>query len=111
MIVLMVIQYIPLEGSAGVSPVKVAMMAVMPIIFLANFNINKAVVFGAMYWLWIFFTAYFLHPLSFRTSTVMYCGMFVSTFMVFYTLIYHKHVLTIDVSSILSDVSYTLTPG
>ena len=97
MIVLMVIQYIPLEGSAGVSPVKVAMMAVMPIIFLANFNINKAVVFGAMYWLWIFFTAYFLHPLSFRTSTVMYCGMFVSTFMVFYTLIYHKHVLTIDV--------------
>ena len=65
MIVLMVIQYIPLEGSAGVSPVKVAMMAVMPIIFLANFNINKAVVFGAMYWLWIFFTAYFLHPLSF----------------------------------------------
>lgn len=32
MIVLMVIQYYPLEGSAGVSPVKVAMMSVMPII-------------------------------------------------------------------------------
>ena len=97
MIVLMVIQYYPLEGSAGVSPVKVAMMAVMPIIFLANFNINKAVVFGAMYWLWIFYTAYFLHPYNFRSSTVMYTAMFVVTFMVFYTLIYNKHVLTIDV--------------
>lgn len=97
MIVLMVIQYYPLEGSAGVSPVKVAMMAVMPIIFLANFNINKAVVFGSMYWLWIFYTAYFLHPSTFRSNTVMYCAMFVVTFMVFYTLIYNKHVLTIDI--------------
>lgn len=97
MIVLMVIQYIPLEGSAGVSPVKVAMMSIMPIIFLANFSINKAVVFGTMYWLWIFFTAYFLHPVNFRSSTVMYCAMFVITFMVFYTLIYSKHVLTVDV--------------
>lgn len=96
MIVLMVIQYYPLEGSAGVSPVKVAMMSIMPIIFLANFSINKAVVFGSMYWLWIFFTAYFLHPMNFRSSTVMYCAMFVITFMVFYTLIYNKHVLTID---------------
>lgn len=96
MIVLMVIQYYPLEGSAGVSPVKVAMMSIMPIIFLANFSINKAVVFGTMYWLWIFFTAYFLHPMNFRSSTVMYCAMFVITFMVFYTLIYNKHVLTID---------------
>lgn len=96
MIVLMVIQYYPLEGSAGVSPVKVAMMSIMPIIFLANFSINKAVVFGSMYWLWIFFTAYFLHPMTFRASTVMYCAMFVITFMVFYTLIYNKHVLTID---------------
>lgn len=97
MIVLMVIQYYPLEGSAGVSPVKVAMMAVMPIIFLANFDINKAVVFGGMYWLWIFYTAYYLHPYNFRSSTVMYSAMFVVTFMVFYTLIYNKHVLTIDV--------------
>ena len=97
MIVLMVIQYYPLEGSAGVSPVKVAMMSIMPIIFLANFSINKAVVFGSIYWLWIFYTAYFLHPMSFRSSTIMYCAMFVVTFMVFYTLIYNKHVLTIDV--------------
>lgn len=97
MIVLMVIQYYPLEGSAGVSPVKVAMMAVMPIIFLANFNINKAVVFGSMYWLWIFYTAYFLHPSTFRSSTIMYSAMFVVTFMVFYTLIYNKHVLSIDI--------------
>ncbi len=97
MIVLMVIQYYPLEGSAGVSPVKVAMMSVMPIIFLANFNINKAVVFGTMYWLWIFFTAYFLHSSTFRSSTVMYCAMFVVSFMVFYTLVYHKHVLNIDI--------------
>lgn len=97
MIVLMVIQYYPLEGSAGVSPVKVAMMSIMPIIFLANFSINKAVVFGAMYWLWIFYTSYFLHPATFRSSTIMYCAMFVITFMVFYTLIYNKHVLTIDV--------------
>lgn len=97
MIVLMVIQYYPLEGSAGVSPVKVAMMAVMPIIFLANFDINKAVVFGGLYWAWIFYTAYFLHPYNYRSSTVMYCAMFVVTFMVFYTLIYNKHVLTIDV--------------
>ena len=96
-IVLMVVQYIPLEGSGGVSPVKVAMMAVMPIIFLANFSINKAVVFGGMYWLWIFFTAYFLHPYNYRSSTVMYCAMFIITFMVFYTLVYNKHVLTISV--------------
>lgn len=95
-VVIMVIQYIPLESRAGVSPVKVATMALMPIFFLANFRINRAVVFGSLYWLWIFYTAYVLHPLTFRASTVMYCAMFVITFMTLYTLVYDRHIFTID---------------
>lgn len=95
-LVIMIIQYIPLETRAGVSPIKVATMALMPIFLLANFRINRAVVFGSIYWLWIFYTAYVLHPLTFRASTVMYCAMFVITFMTLYTLVYDRHVFTID---------------
>lgn len=95
-LVIMIIQYIPLETRAGVSPVKVATMALMPIFLLANFRINKAVIFGSIYWLWIFYTAYVLHPMTFRASTVMYCAMFVITFMTLYTLVYDRHIFTID---------------
>lgn len=95
-LVIMVIQYIPLETRAGVSPVKVATMALMPLFLLANFRMNKAVIFGSIYWGWIFYTAYFLHPMTFRFSTVLYCGMFVVTFMTLYTMVYDRHVFTID---------------
>lgn len=94
-LVIMVIQYIPVESRAGVSPVKVATMALMPIFFLANFTFNRALICGLLYWGWIFFTAYILHPLTFRASTVIYCGMFVMTFITLYTLVYDRHVFTI----------------
>lgn len=87
LLVIMIIQYIPLESRAGVSPVKVVTMAIAPIFFLANFSINRAVILGGIYYAWIFFTAYFLHPLTFRASTVIYCGMFVMTYITFYTLV------------------------
>ncbi|MCM1337459.1 MAG: hypothetical protein NC187_02180 [Candidatus Amulumruptor caecigallinarius] len=95
-LVIMVIQYIPLESRAGVSPVKVATMAILPLFLIANFHLNPSVICGSLYWLWVFFTSYVLHPMTFRASTVFYNAMFVITFMTLYTLIYDRHIFTID---------------
>lgn len=95
-IVLMCIQYIPIETRAGVSPVKVAAMAFMPLVLLSHLRFNKALGWGFFYLLWIFITAAILHPATFRPSTVLYTAMFVITFIVVYTAVWNYEVLTLD---------------
>lgn len=83
-IVVMCIQFVPIEGM-GVSPVKVAVMALTPFIFIAKTpQINKAVIWGGALWLSCFFCAYFAGPI--RWSTLGYFGMFIMTFICFYSL-------------------------
>lgn len=94
--VLMCIQYIPLETRAGVSPVKVAVMAVMPLVLLTHFRLNKAFVWGFVYISWLFFTAGVLHPLTFRASTILYSAMFMITFVVVYTAVWDYGIFTIN---------------
>lgn len=95
-IILMCIQYIPIESRAGVSPVKVALMSTMPLVLLAHFRVNKAFIIGTMYIGWIFFTAAVLHPATFRPSTVLYGSMFVITFIVVYTAVWNYEIFSLD---------------
>ena len=95
-IVLMCIQYIPIETRAGVSPVKVAVMALMPLVLLTHLQFNKALGWGGIYICWLFFTAAIFNPLSFRASTLLYSAMFVITFIVVYTAVWNYRVFTLS---------------
>lgn len=95
-IVLMCIQYIPIESRAGVSPIKVCVMGIMPLVMLTHFRINKALVWGTIYIGWLFFTAGVLHQGSFRASTIMYSAMFMITFIVVYTAVWDYRVFTLS---------------
>lgn len=94
-IVLMCIQYIPIETRAGVSPVKVAVMAFMPFVLLSHLRFNKALGLGFAYILWLYVTAALLHPETFRASTILYSAMFVTTFVVVYTSVWEYEALTL----------------
>lgn len=84
-IVVMCTQFPAIEGG-GVSPVKVALMALAPFIFITQTPIiNKAFIWGGAYWLCCFFCAYFAGPI--RWSTLIYLGMFIMTFICFYSLL------------------------
>lgn len=96
MIVLMNIQYIPLESRAGVSPLKVALMAIAPFILLRYIRVTKALAIALLYMLYIFITAYALHPSTFRASTVIYLFMFVTSYVAFYNFVYVNKVFTLD---------------
>jgi hypothetical protein len=95
-IVLMCIQYIPIESRAGVSPVKVATMSIMPFVLLSHFRVNKAVILSFIYMAWVFFTAAILHPETFRLSTVLYNMMFLITFVVIYTAVWDYSVFSLS---------------
>lgn len=92
----MCIQYIPLESRGGVSPIKVALMAIMPFVLMTHFIPNKAFFLGILYLIWIFFVAAGLYPASFRASTVLYTGMFVITFVVVYTAVWNYEVFELE---------------
>lgn len=85
-LVLMCIHMHFFEGNT-ISPIKVVAMSVAPLIWLARCAyFSKALLFGGLYWLSCFLSAY-LHP-GFRFSTIAYSGMFVATFIMFYNLVY-----------------------
>ncbi len=96
LMVIMCIQYIPLESRAGVSPIKVATMAIMPLVFITHFKASRAVGIAFMYITYIMYTAYFLHGNSFRASTVIYTFMFFITYATFYNLIWVEQVFDMD---------------
>lgn len=95
-IVLMCIQYIPLESRAGVSPIKVAVMSVMPFVLLSHLRINRAFMLGWVYIAWLFITGAIIHPATFRASTILYTAMFMMTFMVVYTAVWDYQVFTLS---------------
>lgn len=83
----MLTQFVYLEGYT-ISPVKVSLMALMPLIFLIKVPyVSKALILGIIYLVTITFSGLF-HPESFRFSTIGYLGMFVITFITLYNLIY-----------------------
>lgn len=85
-LVLMCVHMHFFEGHT-ISPIKVVAMSVAPLIWLARCAyFSKAAMYGVLYWLSCFLSAY-LHP-GFRFSTIAYSCMFVATFIMFYNLIY-----------------------
>ena len=71
-----------------ISPLKVGLMAMAPLLllFATGLVISKAMICGLGYWLLCFFPA--LLQGGMRFSTLGYLGMFVFTFIVYYTTIY-----------------------
>ena len=96
LLILFCIQYIPIESRAGVSWLKVAAMALTGFLLLKYVVVNRILILALSYALWIVFTAYTLHPATFRASTVIYLFMYVTTFVAFYTFVWNFHVLSID---------------
>ncbi len=85
-IVLMCIQFVPLEGYT-ISPLKVGLMALSPLLLLIKVPyVSKALIYGSLYWLTCYLVASF-HG-NMRFSTIGYLGMFVVTYIVFYHLLY-----------------------
>lgn len=87
-LIVMITQNVFLEGY-GVSPVKVGLMVLMPLVFvLRSPYISKALIWAILYMLAIVFSG-MAHPESFRFSTIGYLGMFVFTFVTIYNLVHH----------------------
>ena len=93
--VIMCIQYIPLEGTT-ISMFKVAIMATMPLVLLLHFRISKATGIIFIYYMYILYTSYILHYNTFRSSTILYLLLFLITYATFYNLIWIDEVLNID---------------
>lgn len=86
LMVMLCVQIVPIEGD-GVSVVKVALMALTPIIFIFKTPVvSKPLFWGTALWLTCYFCASFQSYMRF--STIGYFGMFIMTFIVFYNLVY-----------------------
>lgn len=96
LLVLMCIQYIPIESRAGVSWVKVVTMTLSVVVLLRYIAANKALVFAFFYVICLFFCSYLINYESFRTSTLIYRCMFVFSFVAFYTFVWNQHVFGIS---------------
>lgn len=70
-----------------VSPIKVGLMSIAPIIIIAYAPyVTKAVIWGLTYWLYCIFSSYLNAALRF--STLAYSGLFIITFIMYYNLFY-----------------------
>lgn len=86
LMVMLCVQIVPIEGY-GVSNLKVAIMALTPIIFIFKTPVvSKPLFWGIALWLTCYFCASFQSYMRF--STIGYFGMFIMTFIVFYNLVY-----------------------
>ena len=86
LMVMLCVQIVPIEGD-GVSNLKVALMALTPIIFILKTPVvSKPLFWGTALWLTCYFCASFQSYMRF--STIGYFGMFIMTFIVFYNLVY-----------------------
>lgn len=85
-IVLMCIQFVPLEGYT-ISPLKCGLMALSPLLLLIKVPyVSKALIYGLLYWMVCCLVALFHGDMRF--STIGYLGMFVVSYIVFYHLVY-----------------------
>ena len=92
LLVLFNIQYIPLETRGGVSMVKVGVMAICPIFFfLKTFKITRVFLGMTAYYAFVMIAAW-MHPETFRSSTIIYLAMFIFMFITYYNLVYMEHV-------------------
>lgn len=90
LLILFCIQFIPIESRSGVSIIKVAVMAICPVILVAYaFVITKAFVLCVVY-LAIIWTSSLLNYETFRASTVIYTSMYLVLYLTFYNLTYVK---------------------
>lgn len=85
LVVMLCVQLAAIEGS-GVSNIKVAIMALSPLIIITRTSyVTKAMLWGLVYWLTCYFVALFHGEMRF--STLGYLGLFVSTFIAYYGLL------------------------
>ncbi len=83
--IVLCIQFVAIEGY-GVSPVKVGVMALASFLFILKTPyVSKALLWGLVYWLIVYFVASYHGEMRF--STIGYLGMFIITYIVYYTLI------------------------
>ena len=88
-LVMMCVQLVAIEGY-GVSNVKVALMALAPLLFIFRVPyMTKATLWCGLYMAVVLFCAYQQDYVRF--STLGYLGMFLITYIVFYNLLYKKH--------------------
>lgn len=91
----MSIQYIPIEGD-GVSLVKFSLMCVSPLILILSFkSINKGTILGLLFILCVVFSILFNEE-SIRFSSLGYKLAFIVMFIMYYNLIYERHVLQLE---------------
>ncbi|UBD69677.1 hypothetical protein NXV86_26625 [Bacteroides sp. BFG-257] len=96
LLLLFCIQYIPIESRAGVSWLKVAVMAICPFIFLLKTaKISKALYLATIY-LSIMWIVSLIHYETFRASTLIYTTLFLLLYATYYNLLYCNHVFDID---------------
>ena len=94
-LILICIQYIPIEGY-GVSNIKFAALCMSPFIWIKNFKtISKALVWGGIYLIAILFSVLYNMD-SFRLSTIGYKIALITMFIMFYDLIYFNRALKLD---------------
>lgn len=87
LLVLFLTQIVFIEGYA-ISYVKVGVMALCPVLmFLYRIPITRAMILGAVYYIYIVLTASF-HPDTFRASTLIYLSLFLFMYVLFYTLVH-----------------------
>lgn len=93
LLVVMLTQFVAWEGY-GVSDVKVALMALSPVMLIVAVPyFTRAVLWGSVYMAAVLLAAYSQEYVRF--STIGYLGMFLLTFMVFYNLVYVKEVFSL----------------
>lgn len=92
-LVMMCVQLVAWEGF-GVSKIKVALMALAPLIFIFKVpHMTKATIWCSLYMGVVLFCAYQQEYVRF--STLGYLGMFLITYIVFYNLLYKKHAFSL----------------
>lgn len=92
-LVTMCTQFVAWEGY-GVSPLKVALMGIAPLLFLFKVPyMTKATFWCAAYMAVVLVCAYMQDYVRF--STLGYLGMFLITYIVFYNLLYKRHAFSL----------------
>lgn len=86
LLVLFCVFFVPIEQHGGISPLKVGVMALCPLIFLLKAPlITKALLLGMTYWLLCYFLSLFKGQMRF--STLGFLGMHIMMYITYYNLV------------------------
>jgi hypothetical protein len=87
---------VPIEG-VGVSMLKVGTLIIAPLIlFFCALRVSRALIWSLFYFTTVLFSSVIINYSTFRVSTIIYLGMFLLMFCMYYNLLYFKHVFSID---------------